>query len=78
MQQLEMDKEQEMPAHSSTGVKQRLGVASARGSGRGMGIRGRGRGRGGSQIQSTVGGGATASRPGNQLKSIRYKILFGP
>ena len=74
-QQLEMDKQQRTPTNSgsSTGVKQRLGVASARGRGRGMGVRGRGRGRGGSQAQSI---GAGTSRPGSQLKTIRYSIII--
>lgn len=67
-QQLEMDKQQRTPTNSSTGVKQRLGVTAVRGRGRGMGIRGRGRGRGGSQAQSAV----DTSRPGSQLKNIRY------
>ena len=48
-----------------------------RGRGHGVGIRGRGRGRGSSQVQSTVGGGATASRPGSQLKNIRYSMQGG-
>ena len=70
-----MDKQQRTPTNSgsSTGVKQRLGVASARGRGRGMGVRGRGRGRGGSQAQSM---GAGTSRPGSQLKTIRYSIII--
>ena len=70
-QQLEMDKQQRTPTNSgsSTGVKERLGMASARGRGRGMGVRGRGRGRGGSQAQSI---GVGTSRPGSQLKTLRY------
>ena len=60
--------QQQTPTTSSTGVKQRLGVAPVRGRGRGQV---RGRGRGGSQA---VGGGAKLTRPGAQLKNIRYVV----
>ena len=56
---------------SATGVKQRLGIAPMRGRG------GRGRGRGRSQDQFSDVGGASGSRPGSQLKNIRYTTCFG-
>ena len=61
---------QSQPSTSVTGIKQRLGIAPVRGRG------GRGRGRGRSQAQSLDVGGASGSRPGSQLKNIRYTVCF--